>query len=283
MSKINYTFYEDLKDTIKYEKYKYFLENSSNMLRIDVIINALRILDSTDKYNNIIEKIILLIIDLGDQNILNIIYDESKKTFENSLNYIKKLELLQKINNYISKTIKNTKIFLLDHKIYSCLYSITYNIIYDKKCRNPTKKQNDDYENLKIFMKNTSSINRIIGIKAALNNVRYDNIKDILDEFVILLIDFGIESQKNSKIINKHINILDITTIQNSCKIKFHVKIGIYIKNKFDKDQERDIKNYLEMINSIKSSKSKVLILSMFKVFNDIDVLQNEILSFLKN
>ena len=94
--------------------------------------NSFRILDSTDKYNNIIEKIILLIIDLGDQNILNIIYDESKKTFENSLNYIKKLELLQKINNYISKTIKNTKIFLLDHKIYSCLYSITYNIIYDK-------------------------------------------------------------------------------------------------------------------------------------------------------
>lgn len=282
MSGVNYTFYEDLKDTIKYEKYKYFLENSSNILRTNVIINAFRILDFTDQYNNIIEKIILLIIDLGD-NILNIIYDESKKPFTSSLNHVKKLELLQKINNYISKTIKNTKIVLLKNKIYSCLYSTSYNIIYDKRCRNPTKKQDDDYENLKIFMKNTSSINRIIGIKAALNNVRVDFIKDLLDEFVILLIDFGIEPQRNIKIIDKYINILDMPITQNYSKIKFQQKIGIYIKNKFDEDQEKDIQNYLEMINSIKSSKSKVVIQAMFKVFNNIDVLQNEILSFLKN
>jgi hypothetical protein len=181
-----------------------------------------------------------------------------------------------------SDTFKKSEIIILKNNMRKYLYFISYHIIFNKL----EYRMNEVckiYEELKIFLKNASSKDRIIVIRSAINNIRSSFLNPIIDEFIFYTVDLGLDLHKNINIIEKDILVHEskLSSIERSGRLILNDKLYLYITNKIRDERERDRNNLIDIIKLLKTSLLICNTSSISKVFIDIDAIQDQIIDYI--
>ena len=181
-----------------------------------------------------------------------------------------------------SENFKKFEIIISKNNMSKYLYFISYHIIFNKL----EYRMNEVckvYEELKIFLRNASSKDRIIVIRSAINNIRSSFLNPIIDEFIFYIVDLGLDLHKNINIIEKDILVHEskLSSIKRSGKLILNDKLYLYITNKIRDERERDRNNLIDIIKLLKTSILISNTNAISKVLIDIDVIQDQIIDYI--